>query len=397
MIGPWTLWALGNGLLVSELATPDAATVSVTAAVRLPQLSPAGLAAARVLVEALRAGSSHFSESRWSSEGSRVNVPPSVRLTGDALMVRLTSSAGRHLVAASYVADLLRNPDFSPENLRRAWGVARREPRDPWEAVVDPCEAAYDLVTPDQVSAFGRWLLRPERVSVSISGPFEAGQGFSALRARLEDWRPAGIVAPPRGLLGEPLKRESRGNGLHLWRWTLPLSDLSDRAVARAWLVATAVGSGKGSALFRAWRVERGWTYRQECRIEGRPEGLVWTVLAVRGEAGDPAEALRLLQEFVQGWKEDDRRRALAMMERSGPAPLNDGVLALTGPEPWRPLAWEETELASYWAMKTGRALDLARWISLAREIPLDEMRRIALDWLRLAQFSSGSGSTNSG
>jgi hypothetical protein len=106
---------------------------------------------------------------------------------------------------------------------------------------------------------------------------------------------------------------------------------------------------------------------------------------------------MRALEGYVQGWQEVDRRRALAMMARSGPAPLNDGVLALTGLEPWSPLAWEEAELAAYWCMKTGRALSLSEWIASASETSLEEMRRTALEWLGRAHSVSPLGSSNSG
>ncbi|MCX7799422.1 MAG: hypothetical protein N2109_03665 [Fimbriimonadales bacterium] len=397
MIAPWVLWVLGNGLRVLELPNPGESTVTVAAAVRLPELSPSGLAAARTLAEALRAGSSGFSRARWLVEGSLAGVMPSVEVARDALLVRLTAAPGRHLVAASYVADLLRNPDLGRENLQRAWETARRERRDLWESALDPRAADFERLGPSQAAAFGRWLLRPERVAVSICGPFAAGQGASALKVRLEDWSPQAPSRLPHGLEGQPVEQAPRRGDLRVWRWTLPWEDLSDGAMGRAWLVASALGSGKGSALFRAWRVEGGLTYRQELRIEGRAEGLAWSLTVARSGPWRAEDALGSLRGWVGRWTEADRRRALAMIDRRGPSPLNDGVLALTGVEPWRPLPWEEAELAAYWAMKTGRALDLGAWSAAARDTPLEELRRTALDALQRAQLAWDPGSSNSG
>lgn len=397
MIAAWSLFILGSGLRIAEFSDPQQKTVCVSAVVRLPSLSPKGVAAARALVEELRDGSAAYGRSRWVGEGALVGVLPSVELSSDAIVVRLASAPRRHRVVASLLADLLRSPAASQEAAMRAIERAREDHRTSWEQGLDPRREEWQGLDARVLSHFARWLPRPERVAVAISGPFLPGEGRKALEVRLEDWKGTPGIPEPRELLGASPSVQRSGGPLVV-RWTVPWSDLSDRGMGQVWLVASALGSGKGGTLFRAWRVEDGFSYRQECRIEGAPEGVSLRVLVAKArDEGGLTEAWRKLRAAVEAWTEGDRLRALAMMGRRSSGPYPDGVLGFLGPDPASPDPLDQSGLAAYWAAKTGRPLDLGAWLREARAMPLEEMRSLALRLLSEAQMEGSVGSSNSG
>jgi hypothetical protein len=397
VIAAWTLFVLGTGLRLVELAAPEQKAVCVAAAVRLPELSPKGVAAARALVEALREGSAAYSRQRWLGEGALVGVLPKVELTDDALLIRLATAPGRHKVVASFLADLLRSPALSTEAVRGAIQRAREDHRSLWERAVDPRVAQWESLTPRDVARLAAWLLRPDRVGVAISGPFQPGEGTRALEVRLDDWKTSARPAEPPGLLGAGRSELPVGSS-RFFRWTAPWTDLSDRGMGRVWLVASALGAGKGASLFRTWRVEDGFSYRQECRLEGTQAGVALRVLLGKAHGLESVpDGWRRLLAAVGAWTEADRLRALAVMGRQGPVPYRDGALALTGFDPTLLEPVDQAALAAYWALKTGRPLSVEAWLAEARATPLEEMKALALDLLSKAQSEDSTSSSNSG
>ncbi|MFN3682776.1 MAG: hypothetical protein ACK41F_02455 [Fimbriimonadaceae bacterium] len=397
MIASWALLVLGNGLPVVELAAPEQKAVCAAVVVRVPELSPKGVAAARALAEAFREGSGAYGRQRWVGEGALVGVVPKVELTEDALLVRLASAPGRHKVVASLLADLLRSPMLSSEAVGRAIVRAKEGRRSFWERAVDPRAADWAALTPRDVVSFAAWLLQPDRVAVAIGGPFQPGEGRRALEVRLDDWRARVRPAEPPGLVG-PGRADPPVGPPRAFRWTARWTDLSDRGMGTLWLVASALGAGKGGSLFRTWRIEDGFSYRQECRVEGTPSGVALRILLAKAHGLEAVpEGWRRLRTAVEAWTEQDRLRALAVMERQGPVPHRDGALALTGFDPTLIEPFDQAALAAYWAMKTGRPLSVDAWLAEARATPLEEMKALALGLLTEAQLEGSSGSSNSG
>lgn len=397
MIATWALFVLGTGLRVSELAVPEQKVVCVAAAVRVPELSAKGVAAARALAEALREGSAAYSRQRWLGEGALVGVLPKVELTDDGLLVCLASAPGRHKVVASFMADLLRSPLLTPETVGRAIQRAREDRRSLWDRAVDPRVADWEGLTLRDVASLAAWMLRPDRVAVAISGPFQTGEGRRALEVRLEDWKASARPAEPAGLLGAG-RSELPAGPPRLFRWTAAWTDLSDCGLGRLWLVASALGAGKGGSLFRAWRVEDGFSYRQECRLEGTQAGMALRVLVGKAHGLESVpDGWRRLLEAVGSWTEADRLRALAVMERRGPVPYRDGALALTGLDPTLMEPTDQTTLAAYWAVKVGRPLNVGAWLEEAKSTSIEEMKALALDLLSKAQSEASAGSSYSG
>jgi hypothetical protein len=156
-----------------------------------------------------------------------------------------------------------------------------------------------------------------------------------------------------------------------------------------------ALGSGKGSSLFRVVRDGMNLSYRQDALLW--PSAFGWKPFLVIGMEPQPDEASyrakaeevrQALLKDVESWTEANRQRAVgyagALVTRGGDAsPLffrYGGPLAtdVTG----------RTRMAAYWMSKTGSAWNPEALASSFASIPLEELKAEATAMLSGASVS---------
>jgi hypothetical protein len=123
-------------------------------------------------------------------------------------------------------------------------------------------------------------------------------------------------------------------------------------------LALTALGTGKGAALWRVAREKLGLSYRQEAVLNPTPKGFQPRLLiAHAGAEGleEKAQTLKTaLQEDIKSWTEDDKRRAIGMAESYL---VRGGDLSPLYFIPGRPVLTDLPDqifLRAYWRMKAG-------------------------------------------
>ena len=148
-------------------------------------------------------------------------------------------------------------------------------------------------------------------------------------------------------------------------------------------LLATyALGVGKGSSLFRIPREKHGWSYLQSSFLSPTLAG--WEprlfVAALRKTFTENmiSDLRQDLADDVKSWSEDDRTRALQMLEATLTRGVPYGAIWL-GDGPVGESLQDRTEFSDYWMMKTGQPWDPQKLIDICESVDLDTLKTTAL------------------
>ena len=302
-------------------------------------------------------------------------------LLPDGVLVRFVVPSRNLVNGVALMEGLLRRPSVTDEALGEALRRLQRGEPDYWVSALRPGGNSLRSLRADEARALLARTFNPTRTVVAAVGGFAAGDPEARWRRRTADWRP---VREPRypdiSPTPEPKDNPAGITSVELRGAAFPATD---PLLAARWLALLALGVGKGGALFRDVRQVEGWSYRQEAILWPDRAGLVPRLVAAAapeaGEAGR-AEGLRAtLLKGVAGLTEGDRERAL------GVAGLGLGPLWLfDGPVGDSPL--DRASLDAYWWSKAGVRWDWARLEGAMREVPLDELKRVAEGMVRDAR-----------
>jgi hypothetical protein len=218
----------------------------------------------------------------------------------DCLRVSFGVNANAESSGLDLLASILRRP------LLREGGRAR--PQTGFYAPVLREATALGPVPAEELRLLYEQVVRPERIRVCLAGPVSPDVA-TKMGSRLTGWPAA---SRPNSYRKRPTleKTHPAAGALVLRSPPAPFNatDLGARTVVWA-----ALGSGKGSSLFRVARERLGMSYRQESLLVPGPDGFVPTLLI--GTDKPDAESLRkALLEDIEGWAEADIARARGIL-----------------------------------------------------------------------------------
>lgn len=365
---------------VVETPRPGSGVTAIQVVVSTEGHRPSAALAA--LPGAILQGSHVFTAEAVQRYGTLADASPVAEVGEGWVGLRFLMPGGADMldIGAELVGDLIKRPVFRTVPPMTGLGG------DPF----DPLALRLRRATPstDDVRELGQRVLRPERIVIAFVGDFEPGEPTRLMNREFAAWTPA---TPPRRLLPAPDRGAPRSPvpaDVYEFTWPVAGQDLATTAVT-----VTALGVGKGSALFQGARQSAGLSYLQEAAlwpVDGR-----WTArlyVARRGQE-DIFEAIDAsLRAQVEAWTEEDAERARVVVRRAllQRSPLTPFKL---GREPFA--HWTQSEAAwgafSAWMKTPGLTRELLA--GAVENVDAQTMKLRALQILDEAQRSRYVGS----
>jgi hypothetical protein len=358
-----------------EIDSPNETVFCIDAP--LPRLGSRDRELLAVALDALSKGSQIYTPGKIQTitEGRGVRT----ELLDDQALVTIVVPPSRAIAGADLIASLVREPSFIQEDLDASLARLNDRSKDYWGAAMHPPEFRLKQAPHDDVqSAFDR-AFRPDRIAMTFGGAGDAAAIRSEWKTRVEGWSPAREPRYPDYDLIAPLdKNPDVLTTAVLQGETIPAKD---PATPARLLGLYALGSGKGSSLFRVCRQRHAWSYRQEAYLWSVGQGWeprLFVAMIPTPEAESRMQTLRKeLLADVDAWTEDDRSRALGVAESTllrglpyGPLLLGDAPPDLT-PE-------SRIEMAAFWQVKTGTPWDPQALYQSMSSVSLADMKAAA-------------------
>jgi hypothetical protein len=361
---------------IIELSHPEAGVATIACAVKLPKLDSRGAAAAEMLSKALEGNTALFSR----LEMRRICVPggePRVSVMPDHLSIQMTVLPGDLGIGTRILASMLMNARLDEEAAARVVEAESLRALPGWLAIMDDQLRNYSIVKPNDLRELYTLVMRPENVSVAVGGAIEPGVAGSAWAEATTSWRPARLRPLTVGWDG----KMRRTKGPKYAALVGPEWDAGTQFAPKL-LAMVALGSGKGSSLFRVVRERMGLSYRQDALLWPTNQG--WRANLIMGlqPMEDNAAYLAKLGEIkealltdVSSWSEADLQRAqgyaTALVTRGGDA----SPLFFRYAAPFSSDVYGQTMMAAYWKMKTGSAWDAQALGAAFTNVSLEQLK----------------------
>jgi predicted Zn-dependent peptidase len=275
--------------------------------------------------------------------------------------------------------------------------VAARKPPTYWGAALRPRELDVRSIRGREIVELYEQITAKDTLRIAIGGPFQPAQVREVWGKKEAAWPAPKYIArspfPPSGRI-----RPRNPGGVTTLEFAGPTFAADDAALPTRLLALVALGSGKGSSLFRVARGELALSYRQEALLAPSPKG--WQprlILAMRPRA-DEVEVVSTLRTAllsdVERWSEAHRLRAVGMADLSLTRATELSPLSLwrTGPVPNN--LEGRTFLKAYWPMKTGQAWNPERLADATRNVTLADLKAAAHELLEQANVTLLTGAS---
>lgn len=369
---------------VFENIEPGQSDVSIQAILPFDADEPVDPAAAEVLAAVLPQEVEGYSRRDVLSVTD--GVPPRCEAEGDHLRISLTVPPTNLSSGLGLLEAMLLRSRISDGKIREA--VQSYAPGGYWSAALRPYSPDFAAMLPSDVLDLYRRLGDPSRIKLLVGGNFASGTVEELWRKRTDAW-PA--VRNVRRFTYQPRVRFRTGTPerVSIVEFAGPEIPARDAALSTRFLALVALGTGKGSSLFRVVRGELAASYRQEAILAPTAKGweprLAIAMKATGEEVGASAAMRDAIQKDVDGWNETDLRRAQGMAE----AVLNRmpelSPLSLWRNGPVSNSLEGRTFLKGYWQLKTGRAWDPKQMSSDMSLVSLADLKEAGKTMVEMA------------
>jgi predicted Zn-dependent peptidase len=398
MIAALSLMLAAISPQVIELPDPSANYITFQTIVKVGNLGGKDQICAQIVQDLLTDASENFNEDQIRQFSTLAGEAMRCTLSGDHFRVQLEVPKGRMDLGGEILGDVIQNPRFQQDALDAEIASASARPHSYWAEALSPYSLNYKKVKRDDVLNFYHRIFIPSATTVTIGGCFNAGEGQSAIDKYFTDWQ--NPKPPPRWLH----KVEDPPAPL-LGRHSFPITTVElygpeftvrDSDFPAQLLIATALGSGKWSAMHRVLREKLGLSYVQQAVISPTPGGfqlhLILLTSPFSEEVGLIESMRNALLNDVKTWDETTRKRALGMAEGYllNGAPMNP--LFLDGSSTVGYSMEDQTFLQGYWHVKAGKGWDSKKLLDLMSQTSLDDMKKMAQSMLTAAQGGVISG-----
>ncbi|MCW5942835.1 MAG: insulinase family protein [Fimbriimonadaceae bacterium] len=371
---------------ITTLPMPEsgADTVCVQAFVVLPALSAPFRAQLEVLADTLPKGADNYTEAQIRRYTGIVGRPLRATVGPDYLRLEASCPPDQLATVLGILASVLRAPTLSNEAIEDS--VLARSTTTPsdWSIALDPLRLDFRAIRRSDLLDLHESIVRPESTFLCVGGKFDPKVLAEVVAGRFSGWNPRKVV----GRFDYERETRSWNPGLRVVSLVGPPISLRAEPYAPL-LAAFALGSGKGSSVFRVLREANGWSYRQEAFLWPDREGVrLRTVILseARAVSPSPEEAKKALIADVAGWGEATRARALGIAEAVllRDAPYLPIRLSARDHAETENLAGR-TRLAGWWFLKTGEVWDPQGVLDGLRTVSLEKMKEVATRNLQLS------------
>lgn len=373
---------------VIEIQKPTAKHVTIQAVCKLPPLDPLGRAAVDLLAKTLTNDNDHFSK----AEMTAICVPggePRASAMPDHIWMRLSVLRADAAAGVRMMAAIVRTARITPEKVGELLETEPYKTRSIWSRALDSAPRAWTQLKHADVETMRLLVMRPENVTVAVGGPIVPVAAQIVWTEATEDWqvskRPRPLrpvrdsVAPPSQRSGETAVIEFAGREWHRGEDSAPRL-----------LSLVALGSGKGSSLFRIAREQMGASYRQEAALYPSQGGLVPRLLIqakADGVEQETATAIKTaILKDIESWNDATLARAVGHAKAS----LGGGLMNpfyLHANTTIGPGFEDEVFMAAYWNAKTGGTWNPAAIAEQFETVTVEQLRSTARSFLDAAEL----------
>jgi hypothetical protein len=361
-------------LSVPDPASPD---TCVAVVVKLPQLGDEDWQTLELIAHVLPDGSMTYTRQSvlQLTDGHRVHVV----LQRDALILSVEAPSRSSQGALKVISSILTEPALVQGELDDGIHDLLNQKTRYFDEEISRPKFSLSAVSSESAVTLFKRIIRPDRVSIAFGG----SGSFADMQSKWADltagWQAQDDdsfqdLTPPKLALSEDEVQTLVLHGPEV---------LPSTGQLPAVLLATyALGVGKGSSLFRIPREKHGWSYLQSSFLSPTLAG--WEprlfVAALRKTFTENmiSDLRQDLADDVKSWSEDDRTRALQMLEATLTRGVPYGAIWL-GDGPVGESLQDRTEFSDYWMMKTGQPWDPQKLIDICESVDLDTLKTTAL------------------
>lgn len=369
---------------VYENIEPGQSDVSIQAILPFEENDPVDPAAAETLAAILPKDIEGYS--RRDIMTVTDGVPPKCEVEGDHLRISLTVPAGNLTYGLGLMEAMLLKSRLTDAKIKEA--VQNYSPGGYWSAALRPYTPDFAAMLGSDVLDLYRRLGDPDRVKLIVGGEFEAGKAQELWEKRTANWPP---VRNLRHFTYQPKVRfrSSTPERVSIVEFAGPEIPAKDAALSTRLLAVVALGTGKGSSLFRVVRGTLAASYRQEALMIPTAKGweprLAVAFRATGEEVAASAEMREALLKDIDSWDEPELKRAQGMTEGVLMRMPELSPLSLWRGGPVSNSLEGRTFLKGYWQLKTGRTWDPKQMSADVNLVTLAELKEAAKSMVDLA------------
>lgn len=377
---------------VLEYPDPSAPYITVQAVVRFGALSGKEQALAQVIEDTLTNATESYNEDQIWQYSTMAGEPLTCSLSGDHFRVQLAVPKGQMALAAELTSELLMHARFAEDVVQADLVSAAHRPVSYWAELLQPFQLDYQRIRQEDVVGFYHKTFIPGNTTIAVGGDFDKGDGQAQMAKYLDGW-----AAPVQPLYH--IRRIEPAPPALLARHAFPVTTVelygheygkTEPDFAANLLVTTAIGVGKGSAMFRILREKMGMSYLQQAIVAPTPGGFQTHMVMVVKPSDDETSLVDIMRGAlladVANWDESTRQRALGMAEAFLKNQAIATPLYFDGASPVGFGYADELFLNAYWTEKMGHAWDASKVLNQMREVSLDDLKKMATALLTSAQ-----------
>jgi len=372
LIGPWKAF---------EFVEPQANGISIQALVSLPKLGAKDMAKLEIIAGAIPKQTLEYPRREMLMVTG--GEPAKCEITPDLLRMVVNVPPDKLKAGIGVMESLVRDATLTQENLDAA---AQELPvPDYWSAALNPFSLPAVKVKADEAQALYHRVLRPERILLIVGGKFASGDAQQEWARRMERWT-AGKEQTGYFDISAPADRDRNPGPVTTIDLAVAPLAAGDSGLPSKILALYALGTGKGSSLFRVVRERLGWSYRQEAVLSPTRDGWLPRLLIACIPTADMAERVKTIKanllDDISSWTPATRDRAIGMAKAVliNQVPFNP--LYVLGNSPVGNSLEDRTFLAGYWQLKTGNPWDPVAIFESMKQVSLDDLKEQATSML---------------
>lgn len=382
--------ALATGPRVVEVVDPASDRIAVQIVAKLPELDARELGMARILKSLLLEGTTEFTKAQLVAMTNALGFPIRCRLMPDSIRVQYSLPKGSMSTASTIASSVCRHASLEAESFQTALATIPFRNREYWSEALDPFVAKYERIRLSDLKEFYRHIFRPDNITIGVAGNFTTGQAQTEFAKAFDDWRLGKDTYPRYHFTDFPKEQVNRKRKIA----TIELyNEVMPEDVGRNLAMASVMGLGKGSVVFRTIRERLFLSYRQEAFLWPSVSGMQLRVIAVVTEMDrlDQAEKTirTALLEAAEALTEEDLLRAKSLLRSAWEDGLIGGPIYLDNGRPIADTTEDQALLAAYGQMKTGSPWSLDELLRKVDDVRLDDLKKTLKTAIESARFRS--------
>ena len=329
--------------------TPGGLWATTQILVALPALSRKEQACADVFADVATQGSKNFSPMVLSRIWTRDFSKPVCSYGPCGLRYSFTVPSASLAEAVKVAIDQIQNATLDESAISNSLFRKRMQSMSPWSSATSTFRPDFSALTRSDLVAFAKKYLRASEVVIGLGGAFDPAAVETVLSETALGWKNVGKTQLTSTIPVSTLDEDAK-----VWCFESVPMTVSADALPKLALVATALGVGKGSFLFRVIRNENGWSYRQDGMLVPTSTGFGFRIVLQHEDQTWKSEELdELWQKDVENWSDSYLQRCKVLLRATTANEFLIGPLWLAWDKPISAGLEDQTYLRTFWRLQS--------------------------------------------